>query len=691
MEKKYSLAEFGYTAILGKFAGQADGAVWLQCGGTVVLATVVSEATEEFPGFLPLTVDYREQFAAAGKIPGGYLKREGRPTDDEILKGRIIDRSIRPLFPEHFFDKVQLAVTVYSVDKENMPYSLALLASSLALATSKIPFLGPVGVCEAARVDGEWVYNPKYTQAHTAEVRLIVAGTEEGVNMVEGFGEGVSESELVDVMFKAHEFIKKQIIWQQQVQRDQAVVKAEVSDKFDFALWERLAREFATPERVGTIFVADKVERGSRQKNLVREFHQVYASQIVESGAPLSLVDYVFDKVVKEVINELVFTRGERVDLRGFEQVRPISVEVGLLPCTHGSALFNRGRTQALVSVTLGGGQDQMRVEGLMEDKSRRFMLHYNFPPFSGGEVRPMRGPGRREVGHGYLAASAIDKMLPSEEKFPYTIRVVADILESDGSSSMATVCGSTMALMQAGVPLRSMVSGIAMGLLMNKGGQVRVLSDIAGIEDAFGFMDFKVAGTEEAITAIQLDIKYKGGLARNIFEDALAQSRRGRLHIMGEMKKVMSAPNEKLSDLVPQIVSFRINKDKIGAVIGTGGKVIREIIEKTGTSIDIEDDGLVKIFGHPGEGLDLAVSLVKVLGGQIEVGSRYTGMVKRLAEFGLFVEIAPGQDGLVHISTVPRPQQQEFMKKYKEGNTVTVEVLDYDKVSGRIRLKVIE
>lgn len=690
MEKKYSLAEFGYTAIIGKFAGQADGAVWLQQGGTVVLAVVASEKSEEFPGFFPLTVEYREQFAAAGRIPGGYLKREGKPSDQEVLNGRLIDRALRPLFPADYFDKVVLSITVYSFDPKHMPAGLALVASSLALSLSKIPFMGPVGACEAARVDGAWVFGPSNEQSNLSDARILVAGTDEGVNMVEGSAQELSESDFVSAMFQAHDQIKRQVAWQNEVQKDYGVVHEPVPSTFDTKEWEAKARTIATDENVAKLFVADKVEREVRQKELTALFRTTYAAEIESTGISVSFVDYVFDKVVKETINELVFTRGHRLDLRDFETVRSISTEVGLLPSNHGSALFTRGRTQALVSVTLGGGQDKMRYEGLLGEKNRTFMLHYNFPSFSGGEARPSRGVGRREIGHGFLAASAIERVLPDQEKFPYTIRVVADILESDGSSSMATVCGSTMALMHAGVPLRKMVSGVAMGLLMSKSGAFKVLTDIAGAEDAFGFMDFKVAGTEDGITAIQMDIKYKGGLSRDVFEQALAQALRGRLHIMAEMKKVMSAPNEKLSELVPQIVSFKIPRDKIGAVIGSGGKVIREIIEKTGTSIDIEDDGLVKIFGHPGPLLDQAVSLVKVLSGQIDVGARFTGLIKRLADFGLFVELAPGLDGLVHISTVPRNQQAEFMKQYKEGETATVEVLDYDKVSGRIRLKII-
>lgn len=691
MEKKYSLSEFGYTAILGKVAAQADGSVWLQQGGTVVIATVVSEPSQDFPGFFPLTVDYREQFAAAGRIPGGYLKRESKPSDQEVLNGRLLDRALRPLFPENLFDKVQLNATVYSVDKEHMPHGLALIASSLALMTSSIPFMGPVGFCEVARVDGKWVFGPQYSQATASDVRLIFAGTEEGVNMIEGSAQEVSEADFIDAMFQAHEYIKKQIIWQRTVQTDYGVTHRQVVDTFGLDAWEVRAKGFLTDDVVATLFVADKLERGQRSDEISAKFEAAFAAEIEETGTSKSIIAYVFDKVLKEKLNELVFKRGHRVDMRDFEAVRKISTEVGLLPCNHGSALFTRGRTQALVSVTLGGGQDEMRVDGLMGEKKKTFMLHYNFPSFSVGEARQSRGPGRRDIGHGYLALSALERVLPDQEKFPYTIRVVSDILESDGSSSMATVCGTTMALMQAGVPLKKMVAGVAMGLLLSKDGKFYVVTDLMGDEDAFGFMDFKVAGTLDGITAIQMDIKYKGGLSRAIFEQALAQAKRGRIHIMGEMKKVMSEPNAKLSELVPQIVSLRIPKDKIGAVIGSGGKVIREIIEQTGTAIDIEDDGLVKIFGHPGPLLDKAISLVKMLSGQIDVGSRHAGVIKRIAEFGIFVELAPGQDGLVHISTIPRAQQNVIMNQFKEGDKVTVDVIDYEKASGRIRLKIVD
>ena len=691
MERKYSFAEFGYEAIFGKFAKQADNAVWLQQGGTVVLAAVVSAPSEEFPGFLPLTIEYRELFAAAGRIPGGYFKREGKPTDQEVLTGRLVDRALRPMFPVNYFNKVVVSITVYSYDNVHNPQTLALLASSLALTGSKIPFLGAIGVCEAGRVKGEWVYNPTIAQMKESDARVVVAGDAGGVNMVEGSADGIDEAEFVKVLMHAHDNVKKQVMWQDQIQRDLAVTKEAIVDAFDWTVWSERAQAVLTEERVRKIFTADKTERGQQQKELAQLFFSTYAQEIEAVKVSTTFLSYVFDKELKDAITELIFKLNTRVDLRTFETVRNISVETGLLPFNHGSALFTRGRTQALASVTLGGGQDQLRVDTMMGEVTKPFMLHYNFPSFSVGEARPSRGAGRREIGHGHLAQSALEQVLPSQEKFPYTIRIIADILESDGSSSMATVCSSTMALMDAGVPIKNMVSGVAMGLLMNKRGDFHVLTDIAGIEDAFGLMDFKVAGTDSGIVAIQMDIKHKGGLPWSVFEQALAQARRGRIHILHEMQKVMSAPKTTLSALVPQIVSFKIPKDKIGAVIGSGGKVIREIIEKTGTTIDIEDDGLVKIFGHPGENLDKAVAWVKVLGGHIENGARYPGVIRRIAEFGLFVELVPGCDGLVHISTVPRSEQDAFMRRYREGDLVTVEVLDYDKSTDRIRLKVIE
>lgn len=691
--KTFSLPEFNYEVVIGKFAGQADGAVWFKQGGTVVFSTVVSQPTTEFPGFLPLTVDYREQFSAAGKIPGGYFKREGRSTEKEILTSRLVDRAIRPLFPSNYFDQIQALSTVYSVDKEHMPQTLALLATSIALSISSIPFMGPVGVVEVARVDGKWIYMPTYQQSLDSDVRIIVAGTEEGVNMVEGSMQEISEKELIDVLFNAHDIIKKQVSWQKEIIEAVGKEKQVIQDFVDWQALEKDVAEFITAEKVRALFAPDKIEFDTRLKALQDEFLGDFEhKQPEEIEISEKILRYVFDNVLQKKITDQIFETGKRIDGRPFDQVRPIDVEVSLLPFTHGSAMFKRGRTQALATVTLGGGQDEQKVEDLMGNTiERSFMLHYNFPPFSVGDVRPMRGPGRREVGHGSLAASAIEQVLPSKQDFPYTIRIVVDILESNGSSSMATVCASTMALLSAGVPIKRMVSGIAMGLIMSPDGDFQALTDINGKEDAFGLMDFKVTGTDKGITAIQMDIKYKGGLARSVFEKALDQAKHGREHILKEMQKVMDKPSEKLSDLVPRVITFKVPTDKIGAIIGSGGKVIRDIIDKTETSIDIDDDGTVKVYGHPGPKMDQAESWVKILGGKIETGKVYTGLVKRVADFGVFVELAPGHDGLMHISNIPREMQKTLAKEFPIDSVIDVKILDYDASTGRTSLKFVE
>ena len=693
MVKTFRLDEFGFKVEVGKLAQQADGSVWLQQGGTVILVTVVSAPSKEFPGFLPLTIDYREQYSAAGKIPGGYYKREGRLTDREILTSRLIDRAIRPLFPEEFFNQIQVLATVYSVDKEHSPNTISLLASSLALTISKIPFLGPVGVVEVGRLDGEWIINPKYQDSLKSDVRLVIAGTDKGICMVEGSANELSEKEFVDILFRAHEEIKKLVAWQKKIQQEVGHEKEPIDDSYGWETWNQRVEQFLTDDRVKNIYIEDKVERNNYLAEIKKLFSQEYKEEVTVQEIPDKVIDFIFDTVLKKKLTQLIFKLHKRIDGRAFDQVRKISVEVGLLPFTHGSALFTRGRTQALTSVTLGGGQDEQRLESIMEDdiENGSFMLHYNFPPFSSGEVRPMRGPGRREIGHGHLAASSFKYVLPSKEEFPYTIRIVADMLESDGSTSMATVCSSTMALMNAGVPIDKMVVGIAMGLLKNSDEKFIALSDIAAFEDAFGLMDFKVVGTDKGITAIQMDVKYKGGLSREIFESALDQARKGRLFILGEMRKVMSAPNKALSDLVPKVTVFKIDTDKIGAIIGTGGKTIREIIDNTKTSIDIEPDGLVKIFGKPNADVGFAIRWVKTLAGQIERGQIFEGKIKRITDFGIFVELVPGLDGLVHISNIPRELQKTFARTFKVDDLVKAEVLDYDKITGRISLRLLQ
>ena len=691
VEQRFKL-ENGCEVVLGKFAQQADGAAWVQQGGTVVLATVVSAPSEEFPGFLPLTVDYRELFSAAGKIPGGYYKREGKFTDKEVLTARLIDRSIRPLFPQNYFNQVQVLATVYSVDKENMPHTLALLATSLALSVSKIPFLGPVGVAEVARCQGEWVINPTYAQSLQSTVRLIVAGTEEGICMVEGSAQEMTEAEFLDVLFMAHDAVKKQVVWQKQIQRDRVVVKETIVEYFDIQLWKQRAETFLSEDKIKPFFNHDKLVRNKVHDDLEKEFLNLYAPDVAAGAIAETPLKYIFDEVWRTAITELCFVLNKRFDLRDFDTVRPIGIEVGLLPFNHGSALFTRGRTQALVSVTLGGGLGEFRFEGLMDDTpDGMFLLHYNFLPFSVGEVRSLRAPSRRDVGHGHLAASAIRQILPTKDQFPYLLRIVADVLESDGSTSMATVCGATMALMDGGVPIRKMVSGVAMGLLKSSSNAFKVLTDISGNEDAFGLMDFKVAGTADGIVAIQMDIKYRGGLTREVFEMVLSDARKARLFILGEMQKVMTASRSSLSDLVPRVVTVEVDRDKIGAIIGTGGKVIREITETTSTTIDIEDSGLINIFGQPGPKLDQAVAWVKLLGGKIERGARYEGKVRRIADFGLIVELVPGLDGLVHVSTIPRRDQEKIMRTTQLDDTALVEIIDYDRETGRVRLKLVE
>lgn len=689
MVKKFQLEEFGYEVEVGKVAKQADGAAWFKCGGTVVLVTATSEETEEFPGFLPLSIDYREQLSAAGKIPGGYFRREGKSTEQEVLTGRLIDRSLRPLFPENYFEQVQILATVYSVDKEHTPSAMALTASSVALCISSIPFIEPVGAVEVGRVNGKWIINPTYQETKESDVRLLIAGTQDGICMVEGSANELLEKEFVDILFKAHESIQKIVAWQKTIQQEVGKPKTALENPYGWNQWSERIRTYLTDEHIRDLYIEKKAERNEYLNKIRGDFIAKTAEEIKDE-VPEKIVNYIFDEVLQERISDRIVELKKRVDGRGYEDIRQVTVEVGLLPFTHGSCLFTRGETQALVTATLGSGQDEQRFESLMEPEevTSSFMLHYNFPPFSVGEVRPMRGPGRREIGHGYLAGSSFRFLLPNKEHFPYTIRLVSDILESNGSSSMATVCGSTMALMQAGVPLKEMVSGIAMGLLKSEKHGFAVLSDISGFEDAFGLMDFKVVGTQNGITAIQMDIKHRGGLSRDIFDVALDQARRGRLVIMEKMKAVMSKSNP-LSDLVPKVVTVQINTDKIGAVIGGGGKTIREIIEKTKTQIDIAPDGLVKIFAGPEANIDLAVRWVKTLAGQLEVGSYYDGIVRKIADFGIFVELVPGLDGLVHVSNIPRDQQRTFARVYKPNDKVRVKVLDYDESSGRISLRI--
>lgn len=693
MIKTFKLPSLGYEVTIGKFANKADGSVWFRQKDTIILTTAVMAETKSFPGFLPLSVDYREYFSASGKIPGGYLKREGRSSDHEILTSRLIDRAIRPLFPDYFFNEVQVLTTVYSVDKEALPAPLSLLSASLSLMISRIPFMGPVGAVQVGRINGAWVFNPSKEQQEQSDMLILVAGTKDGICMVEGNAEGMSEAEFIDALFSAHDIIKQQVAWQEEICKEvQAAQHDFVDASFDWKDWYSKIRTYLNSDRIDEIFKVGALKQSL--KDTIKKLKENFYADIVQGSIEAKTeseqkLNYLFDTAIHDAVSDEIVKRKERVDGRDYVTIRDISTEVSLMPTVHGSSFFQRGQTQALVSVTLGSGKDAQKIDDLLESEPRdiSFMLHYNFPPFSVGEVRPMRGPGRREIGHGHLAASAIERVLPDKKDFPYTIRIISDILESNGSSSMATVCGSTMALMDAGVPVKDMVAGIAMGLLHDANtNKFQAITDITGFEDALGLMDFKVAGTRNSINAIQMDIKYKGGLPRPVFEQALEQAKVARLSILDTMSQVLNAPRKELSPLVPRMISLQIDPNKAGAVIGSGGKIIKEIIEKTGTTIDIEGSE-VNIFGGPGTKIDLAVSWVKILADQLERGTVLKGTIARLSDFGLFIDIAPGKAGLLHISKIPRERQQNLDQYYKIGEVVDVRATDIDSESGKIRL----
>jgi len=689
MTKTFRFADYGIEVTLGKYARQADGGVWIQAGNNVVLATAVAKKNQgTFLGFFPLTVEYRERMSAAGKIPGGYVKREGRLSDFEVLNSRLIDRPIRPLFPSNYFDEVQVLATVYSSDGKFPTPILALIASSLALTISKIPFLGPVGGIQACRVDGKWRINPTFEELENSDTDIIIVGTKDGICMVEGNCNNLVEAEFIDLLFLAHDEIKKQIAWQLEVKSELGIVDQPVVDTLDLAHWKKCVKEALPADFDTALVAATKIERSEGLDALKKAIFTKFAEDIEAKKVSEAMLGYIFDALVKEILPDLLAQKQERVDGRKFDQIRPIFSEVGLLPCVHGSAVFQRGETQALSSVTLGTGQDAQRVEMLLgEDLERSFMLHYNFPPFSTGEVKPIRGASRRDIGHGYLAESSFLNVLPTQTEFPYVIRSAVDILESNGSSSMATVCSTTLALMDAGVPLKEMVGGIAMGLIRDSSGKFHILTDILGMEDAFGLMDFKVVGTERGILAFQLDIKDKLGLPRELFVQALEQARKARLHILGEMKKTLDAPRKQLSEYAPRVFAFKIPTDKIGLIIGPSGKNIKEIIAKTGTEIDIEDDGTVKIYSKNSAAAAEAESWIKTLSGDLEVGSVYNGTVKRVAEFGLIVELVFGKEGMVHISTIARNKQHDLDRIVKVNDKLVVKVIAVDRETGRVRL----
>ncbi len=689
MHKVFTLSDMGLVAEVGKLARQADGAVWIKVGDNVVLATAVAgKSAQEFKGFFPLTVEYRERLSAVGRIPGGYVKREGKLSDIEVLASRIIDRPIRPLFPQTYFNEVQVLCTVYSSDGKFPVDVLALIGASLALSVSDIPFLGPVGAVQASRINGQWKFNPGHEELVNSDSDIIIVGTENGICMVEGHCNNVKESELIDVLLSAHEQIKNQIRWQQQIQSEIGKPKSQVESKIDWEDWGKKVRASLDPNYLDKLFAATKKESYAGFEKLVESILEKFSAEIEQNKELGSVILFLLDEILKKDMSEEIVKRKSRLDGRKFNQIRPIYSEVSTIPCSHGSAIFQRGETQALASITLGTSQDAQKIETLHDGvQERLFMLHYNFPPFATGEVKPIRGAGRREIGHGYLAETSFLNVLPSQEEFPYTIRSVVDVLESNGSSSMATVCSTSLSLMDAGVPIKSPVAGIAMGALRDSSGKMHVLTDITGKEDGYGLMDFKVTGTSEGIMAFQLDIKDKVGLSREVLENALEEARIARLFLLGEMSKTLSEPRKSLSDLAPRVVSFRVPVDRIGAIIGPAGKIIKEIILKTGTQIDIADDGIVKIYSKDAVAAAKAESWVKIIAGDVQVGATFNGIIKRVADFGVFVELVPGKEGLVHVSTIARSKQRDLNKICKINEQLRVRISAYDRETDRIRL----
>jgi polyribonucleotide nucleotidyltransferase len=668
---------------VGEVAKQANGAALVSYGETMVLVTaVVAPEVREGIDFVPLTVDYREKAYAAGKIPGGFFKREGRPSEREVLTSRLIDRPIRPLFPNGFSQETQVIAIVLSADTENNPDVLAMIGASTALTVSDIPFQGPIGAVRVGRLEGEFVINPTRQQQSLSDLDLVIAGVDEGIVMVEGSGREVSEEVLIEGLEVGHRAIREIIALQRDLRETAGKPKLpSATEASDSALVQRV-REMATPWVRDAIRIPEKQVRERRMSEVLAEVLTAMADVLPEQAL---LVPKLIETIEREQMRTMILEEGIRADGRRTDEIRPISIRVGVLPRTHGSSLFTRGETQALVVSTLGTSTDEQIVDELEGKSSKAFMLHYNFPPFSVGEVSPMRGPGRREIGHGALAERSVAPVLPSSDTFPYTIRVVSDILESNGSSSMATICGATLSLMDAGVPILAPVAGIAMGLISELGRGIAVLSDILGLEDHLGDMDFKVAGTPTGVTGFQLDVKI-GGVDTTILRGAIEQARQGRLWILEKMASVIAMPRAQLSTHAPRIITIRINPDKIREVIGPGGKVIRSIIEKTGANIDIEDDGRINIASADEQAARAAIELIRGITAEAEIGKIYRGKVKKITDFGAFVEIMPGTDGLVHISQIAEQRIKSVSDVLKEGEEVMVKVLEIDK-QGRVKL----
>ncbi|MBI4398568.1 MAG: polyribonucleotide nucleotidyltransferase [Candidatus Omnitrophica bacterium] len=668
----------------GRMAKQSDGSVWVQYGGTVVLVTAVgAEQPEEGQDFFPLTCDYREKTYAAGKIPGGYFKREGKPTEKEVLTSRLIDRPIRPMFADNYLNEVQIMATVLSVDAENNPDILAIIGASVALTLSPIPFSEPIAACRVGSIDGKFVLNPTYSQLEKSRLDLIMAASKENIVMIESGSNEVTEEDMIAAIEFGHKAIQAVIELQNKL-----VAKA--GKKKNTASGRDISKEVIEKVEKACAGKFDAInlinEKEARQEAIDKLYGTVLAQFDKEAAGFDEIgIKFIYHEVEKREVRNLILKKKKRPDGRTFKEIRPISCEVGVLPRTHGSALFTRGQTQSLCVSTLGTSADEQTIDALEGEFYKRFMLHYNFPPFSVGEIGPNRGPGRREIGHGALAERALKPVMPAQEQFPYTVRIVSDILESNGSSSMATVCGGALSLMDAGVPIQAPVAGIAMGLV-KQGADYAVLTDIQGVEDHLGDMDFKVAGTRKGINALQMDIKIRG-LTAQIMQQALADAKEARLKILDIMEKAIANPRKEISTFAPKIVTLIIPTEKIKDVIGPGGKMIRKIIEETGVKIDISDDGKVLIASSDSKAAEAAIQKVKSITEEAEVGRIYYGKVRKIMNFGAFCEILPGTDGVVHVSEVAEGFVKNVEDHLKVGDTIPVKVTGIDPQSGKISL----
>ncbi|HJV66842.1 MAG TPA: polyribonucleotide nucleotidyltransferase [Geomonas sp.] len=684
MEHKVQAECCGKTITIqtGKIAKQASGAVMISSGDTMVLVTAVAlKSAKEGQGFFPLTVNYQEKAYAGGRIPGSFFKREGRPSDNETLTSRLIDRPIRPLFPENFMNDTQVMATVMSADKDHDPGILSMIGASAALMVSDVPFAGPIAGVKVGRVNGVLVANPSAEEEENSDMEIVIAASKDAILMVEGSAKEVSENDLLEAIFFGHAAVQPVLAAQEELAGKVGTAKRQIAPPVVNEALKARVKEIAYEGMKQAVRIKTKVERHNAIDAISAEAVATLAPEFEGAEGEIKSIieDFEYNLVREHIIKD-----GQRIDGRDTKTIRTISTEAGFLPRAHGSALFTRGETQAIVASTLGTSVDEQRIDSLYGDSRKRFMLHYNFPPYSVGETSFRLAPGRREIGHGMLAERALQQVLPKHDDFPYTIRIVSDITESNGSSSMATVCGGALSMMDAGIPIKAPVAGIAMGLI-KEGDEFAILSDILGDEDHLGDMDFKVAGTAEGVTALQMDIKI-GGVTREIMQAALAQAKDGRLHILGEMAKTLAKPRTDLSAFAPRITTIWVKVDKIRDVIGSGGKNIRSVTEATGVQIDIEDTGKINIASTNKEACDLAIKMIRNLTAEAEEGKLYMGTVKKIMEFGAFVEIFPGTDGLVHISELDTERVKNVTDILNEGDKVLVKCIGIDK-QGKIKL----